>query len=152
MTFNPQDPEKLFIVESLSRKGICEELNDYLAAYTDSDEHNLDPTDPRLTDEFCQTYADFVSNLDPDWNENAQEEALDQMRFEALASIGAMPVEDATKTFEVEVQVTVTAIVMVDATTRSFAEEKAKKEAREAVEVNRHRLPMPTVDVDVLDD
>ena len=57
------DPNELFIINSITRKDIAEALNELLSedredwSEIETGETIL-PTDPRLTREFCQEYAD----------------------------------------------------------------------------------------------
>ena len=44
------DPNKLFVVSRITRAGIAENLD-------------LDPNDPRLTDELCEKYAHELGNV-----------------------------------------------------------------------------------------
>lgn len=101
----PKYPKQLFTtvnfrsltLHAMTREGICKELNeymeDYLADYT-YEKYGLDPADDRLTDEFCQSYVAFVGDLDEEMSEAHQEEAIQEMQYEALVSIGCIPQEE----------------------------------------------------------
>lgn len=54
------DPKQLFIVSTISREGIAEELS------TVMDDGAIAPDDPRLTDAFCEEYAAGLYAIEAD--------------------------------------------------------------------------------------
>ena len=83
------DPNQVFIVSALSRKGIAEELNEYL------DNCGLDTVftedDDRLTDEICTTLAKKQGEMDmceAAVSEQGRAEHWSDALCEALLSLG----------------------------------------------------------------
>lgn len=54
------DQDKLFVISTIDRAGIAEELN----VYREDPDNQISANDPRLTDEFCQKIADKLHELD----------------------------------------------------------------------------------------
>lgn len=68
----PLDPSQKFVVSTISRQDIAE----FIEPYTDGG--SVDPTDQRLTDEFCEEYAKGLYQVESDtigMSEDTQEEA-----------------------------------------------------------------------------
>ena len=85
----PLDPSQKFVVSTISR----EDIVGFIEPYTG--EVSVDPTDPRLSDEFCEEYANGLYQIETDtvgMSEDTQEEAemawAEQMaaKFDALAA------------------------------------------------------------------
>jgi hypothetical protein len=77
-----------FVVTSITRAAIADELNaqlDYVRDVDGEDLHEFKDDDARLTDEVCQAYAAFIGNLDPfDLSEDAYEEVLNDYQAELI--------------------------------------------------------------------
>jgi hypothetical protein len=85
------DPEKLFVVSAISRRGIAEDLNGYLEQH--NDEPRLLSDDSRLTDAICKAYATELGNVDMDLPEEAVEEEFCRIQSELLANLGLLEEE-----------------------------------------------------------
>lgn len=69
----PQDPEQKFVVSVISRSDIALSIEPYTQSCD-----RVDPTDDRLTDEFCGEYANGLWQVNADtasMSEDTQEEA-----------------------------------------------------------------------------
>lgn len=67
------DPEEKFVVSVISRKDIAGWIEPYVTSY-----EKVDPTDSRLTQEFCCDYAAGLYQIEVDtigMSEDTQEEA-----------------------------------------------------------------------------
>ena len=69
----PHDPDQKFVIDVISRKEIAQSIEPYAETC-----QKVDPTDDRLTDEFCGEYANGLHHIISDtagMSEDAQEEA-----------------------------------------------------------------------------
>ncbi len=81
------NPEQLFIVSTVSRQDLCDEINhcldegDYLEP--------MPPEDDRLTDELCQKYADGLHKISINHAYDRCERAQDEAQLELVARLAA---------------------------------------------------------------
>jgi hypothetical protein len=68
------DQDQLFVISAINRKGIADNFNVFLDV-------GLHPTDPRLTDELCQAYADGLSSMDSELEYEEFHEAFYERYF-----------------------------------------------------------------------
>lgn len=78
------DPDQTFVTKYTTRRAIADEINCYL----DGD-HQIEPTDDRLTDQVCLEWADAIDS----WEglvegEDAEAEALMRLAINTAAEIG----------------------------------------------------------------
>jgi len=55
------DPKQLFVISAISREGIAEELSEIMEGG-----EGIKPDDPKLTDEFCQEFANGLYQIETD--------------------------------------------------------------------------------------
>ncbi len=88
------DDNQLFVTNAITRGGIIENLNDYLAGH--GDERRLLTGDSRLTDAVCREYAKKLGEIyvyDEEHTLAATDEAIDLLSSDILRTIG-IEVED----------------------------------------------------------
>jgi hypothetical protein len=83
----PLDPEELFVVSALSRKGVAEELNEYLEACGSKIER-LTPGDPRLTSEIMEFLAKKSGEISHEWTGDAINDFWQEALFDSLIKMG----------------------------------------------------------------
>lgn len=85
------DPNELFVITSISRSGIADDLNEHLdyneAATTD----RLAPDDARLTAQICSDYAASVGVLVALDTDDEQLESVAELIEQTLIRIGIDP-------------------------------------------------------------
>jgi hypothetical protein len=86
------DASKLFVISAISRKGIAEDLNDWLEI-REFEQHVADDDD-RLTDAICTAYAAALGEIDPDLGEDWETDEVDRIQGETLKAIGIEYVEE----------------------------------------------------------
>lgn len=86
------DPKKLFVINAIDRKGVAEELNDYLEDH--GQKRVVADDDDRLTDEICQRYADSLASIDEDESEDVRDEIAASFCYDILDSLGLIEEED----------------------------------------------------------
>jgi hypothetical protein len=91
---------QLFVINAIKRSDIASDVNDYLEAgefTTDTGPLLLAADDERLTDELCQGYADALSDIDGD-NEDEVSENVAMWLLEELGYTSVEQVVDEAAT------------------------------------------------------
>lgn len=79
---NKLDPKQVFVCMSTSREDIADELNDLIAS-EGWDIKKFEPNDERLTDKFCQDFADCTGDAFTDCDDTYDREYTRQRAFAA---------------------------------------------------------------------
>lgn len=86
-----RDSKQQFIVESVSRTAIAEEINDFLAMTGASETLPvLQEDDDRLTDEICQEFACGLhqADVEADGNPSSRDDLVDDLITRLLQKMG----------------------------------------------------------------
>lgn len=78
------DPKKLFVVMTVSRETIADNLNMALQVDGREDVSEFSASDPRLTDKVCQDFADSLYDAYTNAADDQMDEAEHEMYIEAL--------------------------------------------------------------------
>jgi hypothetical protein len=128
------DAEELFVISSISRKSIAEELNGYLEDIGVAE--RLSPDDARLTDARCKMYAEKLSDIDNSDPAEVIDKKVTMMNHSILMDMGLLPVEKSEELEEATVTVAVTLkLTRREGSTKTFDRQQAEMHAGQCVEM-----------------
>lgn len=92
------DPQKRFVISSLSREQIAEQANELIDSLGIND--HVQPDDDRLTDDVCQAYCDeletiVIASIEHEWTADERNEKEAAARYDILIAISLVTGEES---------------------------------------------------------